>query len=113
MQHRRLHHALRIGQQELDPLVQRHSQRLLALKAPVLKHHGFKVGRALGRCRQGRVKPPPHQSLGLGIVFQKLVVGWQLKLLQHRQRRTAQQRGKPAVESANLHLPTGGQNALI
>ena len=113
VQHGGIHHTTGIGQRELNALVQRHLQSFLALDAAVLEHHGFKVGLALRHSRQRGVEASPHLRFGRPIVFQQLIVGRQFKLLHDRQRRTAQQGGEPAMESANLHLTTARQNALI
>ncbi len=117
MHDRLVHHALGVGQGELGALVQRRLQGFFGLRAAVLKHHRFEVGlqaaAELALRHQRRIEPPPHQRLGRCVVFQQLVVGGQLHLLQDGQRRRAQQGGKPAVEGADLHLSPALQHALI
>ena len=119
--HGRVNNALGIGQHKLGALVQRGGQRFFGLGAAVVKHHGFKVGfqvladftGGLGVGHQGGIKAPPHQRFGGGVVLQQLVVGGQFHALQYRQRRTAQQGGKPTVKGAHLHLAPAGQDALV
>ena len=81
------------------------------------KDHGIKISLQFCRFRtlsgQGCVKPPPHQRLGRPIILQKLILGGQTHLLQHGQRSTAQQGGKPAVKGSHLHLPAAGKHPLI
>jgi hypothetical protein len=55
----------------------------------------------------------PHLAHGLLVVLQQLEIGGQPLRLQQRQRRRAQQRGKPAVEGADLHGPTIGQHLAV
>ena len=109
----RIHHTQRVGHRKLNPFVQRRAQCLVGLKAPMRQHHGFVVSlqRLIGQ--QGRVKTPPHQGAGRGVVFQQRVVHRQVQALQNGHRRVAQQRRKPAVKGANLYRPPGGQHRAV
>ena len=111
--HRGINHALFIGQRELGALVQRALQGLVGLEAAVSQHHGFKVGleRLVGR--QGRVKAPPHQGAGRGLVFQQFVIDRQAQALQHGHRGAAQQGRKPAVKGADLHRTPAEQHRAV
>ena len=118
VQHRFIHHALRVSQGKLGAFVECGLQGFFGLRAAIVEHHGLKVGFegvAVGFSagHQGGIKAPPHQRLGRCIVFEQFVIGRQFHLLQDSQRRRAQQRRKPAVESANLHLASIVQNALV
>jgi len=101
--HGGIHHARRVGQIKLHPLGQRRCQRLVRLRSAMAGHHGFVVGTQAGALGHGLQERRPDFAHGLGIVFQQLKVRGQALLLQQRQRGRAQQRGKPAVEGADLH----------
>ena len=101
--HRGIDHPRNVGQIKLHPLGQRRCQRLVRLRSAMAGHHSFVVGTQAGAVGHGLQKRGPHLTHGLGIVFQQLKVRGQPLLLQQRQRGRAQQRGKPAVEGADLH----------
>ena len=101
--HRGIDYARVVGQIKLHPLGQCRRQRLVRLRSAMAGHHGFVVGAQAGALGHGLQKRGPHLAHGLGIVFQQLKVRGQPLLLQQRQRGRAQQRGKPAVEGADLH----------
>ena len=106
-------HAGAVGQGEFDPPLQRGGQRLVGLRAAVHRHQRIEVGMQRRIFQHHRIEAPPDAGDGLGIVLQQVVAGGQAQLLQHRQRRGAQQRGEPAVEGAHLHRPAGGKYALL
>jgi hypothetical protein len=103
MRHRCLHHAGGVGQVELHALGQHCGERLVRLRAPMRGHHGFVVGTQRRVRRDGLQKRLPDLAHGLRVVLEQFEARGQAVLLQHRERRRAQQRGKPAVEGANLH----------
>ncbi len=113
MRHRRQHGAPRIGQLELDAPLQCRLQRPLGLEPTVAGHHRPVVSQRVGLAQQARLERPPHLGHGPGVILQQLVSHRQAQAVQHRQRRRAQQGGKPAVEGANLHRPALGQQGLI
>ncbi|MNV19430.1 hypothetical protein D3C71_1102910 [compost metagenome] len=108
-----IHHACRVGQIKLNPLGQCRRQRLVRLRAAVAGHHGFIVGTQAGAFGHGLQERGPDLAHGLGIVFEQLKVRGQALLLQQRQRRRAQQRGKPAVEGADLHRAASPQQLAV
>ena len=111
--HGGIHHARCIGQVKLHPLGQRRCQRLVGLRAAMAGHHGFIVGAQAGALGHGLQERWPHLAHGLGIVLQQLKVRGQALLLQQRQRGRAQQRGKPAVEGADLHRAASLQQLAV
>ena len=111
--HRGIDHAGGIGQVELDPLGERRRQRLVRLRAAMTGHHGLVVGPQAGRGGDGLQKGRPHLAHGLGIVLQQFEAGGQPLRLQKRQRGRAQQRGKPAVEGADLHRAASLQQLAV
>ena len=113
MRHRGKHRALGIGQLELDAALQCRLQRALGLEPAVAGHHHAVVGQCLGLAQQARLERPPHLRHRLRVVLQQVVGGRQAQRVQQRQRRIAQQRGKPAVEGADLHRPALGQQGLV
>ena len=111
--HRRVDDPGLISQGKLDPFVERRLQRLARLKPAMRLHHGLKVSAKQFVGHQHRVKPPPDQRPRRCVVFQQLVIDGQAQALQHRHRRVAQQRRKPAVEGTNLHRAPAGQHGTV
>ena len=56
---------------------------------------------------------PPGVRACLGIVFEQLVVGRQLQVAQHSQRRVAQQAGEPCMKGSELHRSATIEQAPI
>ena len=111
--HRGVDHAFFIGQRELGSLIQCGPQRLIGLKAAMRLHHGFEIGLQRRIGQQRCIKAPPHQRTRRRVVFQQLVIDRQAQSLQHRHRRAAQQRRKPAVKGTNLHRTPAGQHGAV
>ena len=111
--HRTVGGADGVGQSKLHAFVERGLQGFFRLRTAIGQHHGFKISLQGWFVQQCLVKPPPHQRPGLAVVFQQLVIDRQTQVLQHRHRRTAQQGGKPAMESADLHRTAAGQQAHV
>jgi hypothetical protein len=108
-----LHGVFRIGQRELDPLGQCLAQRLGGLRAAVRGNHRVVVGQRALVGRDGLEERAPRVAARLGIVLEQFVVRRQAQFAQHRQRRTAQQAGKPRVEGAELHRPAAFEQAPV
>ena len=102
-----------VGQREFDPLVERRGQRLVRAGAAELRHQRGVVGAQPGIGRHARQPAAPQLGDGVGGVFQQFVAGRQAQVGQRLQRRTAQQRGEPAVEGADLHRAAMSQHGLI
>ena len=111
--HRGIDHTGFVSQVKFHTLGQRCPQRLVRLRAAILRHHGFVVGPQAVAGGDSVQKRAPHLAHGLGIVFEQFKVGGQALGLQQRQRGRAQQRGKPAVKGANLRGPAIGQHLLV
>ena len=94
---------MRIGQRKLHALGQRRLQRLVGLVSAIRGNGSHVIRTRIGILHRTGLKPPPDLGHCLGIVLQQLVLRRQAHGVQHCQRRTAQQGGKPAVESADLH----------
>ena len=113
MLHRAVNHPRSIGQHKLGAFVERALQCLVRLRATMHHDDGFKI--RLERCifNQRRIKPPPNQRPCRAVVFKQLVIDGQAHLLKAGDWRAAQQSGKPAVKSPNLHRPATVQHALV
>ncbi|GAO22102.1 hypothetical protein ALISP_1922 [Alicycliphilus sp. B1] len=111
--HRRIDDARLVRQQELHALVQRRLQRLVRLRAAMHGDDGLVVGAQRVVAGHGLQEWPPNLGLGLRVVFEQLVVRGQAPLLQQRQRGRGKQRGKPAVEGADLQRAAAGQQLLV
>ena len=88
-------------------------QGFLRLRSAVFGSHSAVVGAQRGVGRHGGLERAPEGGHGLLVTFQQLVVAGQAELLQHGQRRDAQERGKPAVEGADLHRAVGGEDFAV
>ena len=111
--HGGLHHAGVVGQHELGAPAQGGGEGLLRLRAAVFGGHRRVVGAQRGVRRHRGLERAPEGGHGFVVTFQQLVVPRQAELLQHGQRRSAQECGKPAVEGADLHRPVGGEHGSV
>ena len=110
---RRIHHASGIRQCEFHPAHQGRREGFQGLRAAVAGHHSVEIGAQRFVVHQGGEEHGPDLGNGPAVVFQQLIPQGQAHPLQHRQRRGAQQGGKPAVEGADLHRPAFLQQALF
>ena len=111
--HGGLHYAGLVGQHELGAPAQGRGQGFLRLRAAVFSGNSRVVGAQRGIGSDGGLERAPEGGHSLVVTFQQLVVAGQAQLLQHGQRRGAQERGKPAVEGADLHRAVGGEHGAV
>ena len=85
----------------------------MGVAAAVFVKERLVVSQQAWLAQQGGMEGLPHGLHGAAVVFEQLVIGGQLQLLQNLQGSCAQQGGKPAMEGAYLHSAAVAQQLEV